>query len=54
MIRFILTTATALCLYFPLFAQEEKSIDDSLKKMGNMCWWWAKQTPQKRIQAIYR
>jgi hypothetical protein len=32
MIRFIITAATALCLSFPLFAQEEKSTDDKSEK----------------------
>jgi hypothetical protein len=34
MIRFIITTTTALCLSFPLLAQEEKSIDDKSEKDG--------------------
>jgi hypothetical protein len=34
MIRFIITTATALCLSFSLFAQEEKSINDKSEKDG--------------------
>lgn len=32
MIRFIITIATALCLSFPLFAQEEKSTNDKSEK----------------------